>query len=62
MLSLSLIFSLDKNVKIHLSLQFCDLYPTLNKAQSNGNSVVSIYEKETNKYINKRINRYIEII
>ena len=38
------------------------LYPTLDKAQSNGNSVVSIYEKETKKYINKRINRYIEII
>ena len=62
MLSLSLKFSLNKNMKIHLSLQNVILYPTLNKAQSNGYGVVSIYEKETKKYINKRINRYIEII
>ena len=38
------------------------LYATLNGAQSNGNSAVSIYEKETNKYVYKRINRYIKMI
>ena len=48
MLSLSLIFSLDKNMKIHLSLWYVIIYPILNGAQSNGNSAVSIYEKETN--------------
>ena len=58
--SLSLIFSLDKNMKIHCNVVI--LYPILNGAQSNGNSAVSIYEKETNKYVHKRINRYIEII
>ena len=59
--SLSLIFSLDKNMKINCHCNFVILYPILNGAQSNGNSAVSIYGKK-NKYINKLINRHIKTI
>ena len=40
---------------------FVILYPILNGAQSNGKSVVSIHKKK-NKYIHRRINKYIKII